>query len=376
MVARPVVYARSLVEEVGDRIAHLPDWGWFTPILLFLAAVAAAYVLSWFLNRWGGRLAARTKTPVDDILVKAVRGPLLVMGVVIGASLALAAAPALHPRFLRAADLTLTLVGIYVLAVVAIRITRGLLNHYGTRNASLRPTVPLLTRLAVAAIVVAAALTAFSAFGISIAPLLTTLGIAGLILGLALQDTLGNFFAGLYLNAERPLEVGHYVRLPDSNIEGFVVSVGWRSTRIRELRNTVVVVPNSHLTSNVFINYTLPEPRMSLLVPVSVAYGSDPDQVERLLVEEALEAARQLPGLLSEPAPFVRFIPGFGRSSLDFTLICQVREFVDNFEAQHVLRKRILARLTREGIAIPPPTELVQRDSRLALDDEERPRAL
>jgi len=95
------------------------------------------------------------------------------------------------------------------------------------------------------------------------------------------------------------------------------------------------------------------------LIPISVSYASDPDVVERLLVEEATQAAGQIPGLLADPPPFVRFIPGFGESSLDFTLICQVAEFVDQYLAQHELRKRIFRRFREAGIEIPFPQRVV-----------------
>ena len=98
---------------------------------------------------------------------------------------------------------------------------------------------------------------------------------------------------------------------------------------------------------------------MSLLISIGVSYSSDPEQVERILVEEAKKGALDIPGLLAEPAPFVRFIPGFGDSSLDFTLICQVKEFVDQYLAQHELRKRIFKRFNVEGIEIPFPHRTV-----------------
>jgi small-conductance mechanosensitive channel len=106
-------------------------------------------------------------------------------------------------------------------------------------------------------------------------------------------------------------------------------------------------------------NYYLPDKRMSLLIPVSVSYSSDPEKVEGVLVEEASKAVGEIPGLLAYPAPFVRLIPGFGNSSLDFTLICQVGEFVDQFPAQHELRKRIFRRFREEGIEIPFPHRTV-----------------
>jgi small-conductance mechanosensitive channel len=195
--------------------------------------------------------------------------------------------------------------------------------------------------------------------GIQITPLLTALGVGGLAVALALQDTLSNLFAGVHLLADRPIRVGDYVRIADS-IEGYVVDVGWRSTRVRMLANNVVIVPNKKVAESVITNYDMPERRMSLVLPVSVGYGSDPDRVERVLKDEAVTATREVPGLLAEPEPFARLIPGFGAYALEFTLICQVASFVDQYLVQHELRKRILRRLRAEGIEMPVPVRAIE----------------
>src|SRR5436190_1545259 len=130
-------------------------------------------------------------------------------------------------------------------------------------------------------------------------------------------------------------------------------------------RVTVVVVPNKKVAESIITNYDLPEPRLSLAIRVSVGYKSDPDHVERALVDEAWKGAGLIPGLLAHPAPFVRLIPGFGESSLDFTLNVEVASFVDQYVVQHELRKRILRRLRAEGIEIPYPVRTVElRDAR------------
>jgi small-conductance mechanosensitive channel len=193
--------------------------------------------------------------------------------------------------------------------------------------------------------------------GVSLTAVWTTLGVGSVAVALALQDTLSNFFAGVYLRLDSPVRVGDYIKI-ESGEEGFVIEQGWRSARIRTLPNNVVVVPNAKLASTIVTNYSLPEPQMSLLISVGVSYDSDPDHTEQILVEEATRAAKEVEGLLSDPPPFVRFIPGFGDSSLNFTLICRVATFVDQYLVQHELRKRILARFRREGITIPFP----QRD--------------
>src|SRR5215472_5852007 len=193
--------------------------------------------------------------------------------------------------------------------------------------------------------------------GISLTAVWTTLGVGSVAIALALQDTLSNFFAGLYLRLDHPVRLGDYIKL-ESGEEGFVVERGWRSTRIKALSNNTIVVPNAKLASTILTDFSLPDPHMSLLIPVSVNLNSDPDQVEKVLVGEASKALETVPGLLRDSAPFVRFIPGFGQFSLDFTLICSVGSYVDQYLVQHELRKRIYKRLRDEGIEFPVP----QRD--------------
>jgi small-conductance mechanosensitive channel len=90
-----------------------------------------------------------------------------------------------------------------------------------------------------------------------------------------------------------------------------------------------------------------------------VSYFSDPDTVERVLEDEAKKAVGEVTGLLGNPEPYVRFMPGFGESSLDFTLICQVEEVDDRYLVEHELRKRIFRRFREEGIEIPFPQRTV-----------------
>jgi small-conductance mechanosensitive channel len=125
------------------------------------------------------------------------------------------------------------------------------------------------------------------------------------------------------------------------------------------LPNNMVIVPNSKLSQSVVTNYNLPERRMAISIPVSVSYDSDPDAVVQALVDVAKKAAAEAPGFLSEPEPSVRFVPGFGASSLDFTLICHVREITDQQPVLHKLNRRILKRFKNDCIEIPFPTRVI-----------------
>lgn len=192
--------------------------------------------------------------------------------------------------------------------------------------------------------------------GVTLTAVWTTLGVGSVAVALALQETLSNFFSGMYLLADRPVGPNDYIRL-DSNQEGYVLRIGWRSTILRTLGNNYVVIPNSTLAKAIITNFSAPESRMSYTLPVSVAYGTDPNKVEKVLLEVAQEAIRDgLEGLLAKPEPSVSFIPGFGASSLDFSLGLQVRQFTDQYSVQSNLRKRIFKKFAEAGIEMPFPT--------------------
>jgi small-conductance mechanosensitive channel len=318
-----------------------------------LVALIIRRVLFGALHRW----ARRTETTMDDLLIAALRYPSLFWCLAIGLYFTIGTSelsPAYVTYSFKAIHALVILSVTFALANVSSRLVTTAVQQAGI-------VVPVtgLSQVVIKSLVLSVGfLILLSTLGISVTPILTALGVGGLAVALALQDTLGNLFAGMHLLMERSIRVGDFLKL-ESGQEGYVVDIGWRTTKVRMLPNNLVIIPNSKLAQSVVTNYYLPETRMAVLISISVGYGSDAEQVERVLVEEAVRAAGEVPGLLADPAPFVRFIPGFGESSLDFTLICQVKEVVDQYLAQHELRKRILARFRREGIEIPFPIRTV-----------------
>ncbi len=333
-------------------------WRLFWPGAGFVVATLAALVVRAALlalaRRW-----ARPQGPVAA-LAEAFRVPSVVWCLVLGLFVAIEVASELErlPRRLSEQLAVILEVSVIISLTITVAGVVGTLVARASASKALGGPVSGLALTAARGVVfVVGGLVLLAELGIKITPLLTALGVGGLAVALALQDTLTNLFAGMHLLADRPIRVGDYVKIAN-DVEGFVIDVGWRSTRVRMLPNNIVVVPNKRVAESVITNFDLPESRLSLPVNVSVSYASNPDHVERVLIEEATRATREVPGLLAEPAPFVRLIPGFGAYSLDFTLICQVASFVDQFLAQHELRKRILRRFRAEGIEIPLPTQV------------------
>jgi small-conductance mechanosensitive channel len=323
------------------------------PVIIFIVSTAILFtvrsVAFKLLNRW----AKKTETKLDDIIVKSFRTPsvfwCLAIGLYIG--IEVSELPKIYAFYFSKA---IHVVVILSITIATANLVGKIFRNYVQKLDLPIPTTGLAYGLLKVTILIIGFLIILSTLGISITPLLTALGVGGLAVALALQDTLANLFAGIHILMEKSIRVGDFVKL-ETGQEGYIEDITWRATRVRMLPNNMVVIPNSKLAQSVVTNYYLPEKRMSLLIPIGVSYSSDPEKVEKILVEEAKNAAGEIPGLLGEPEPFVRFIPGFGDSSLDFTLICQVQEFVDQYLVQHELRKRIFKRFQEESIEIPFP---------------------
>ncbi|MFB3915282.1 MAG: mechanosensitive ion channel family protein [Terriglobales bacterium] len=342
------------------------------PWAVYVAQIAAVILAGWITRRvligHLKRFAKRTETTYDDALVAIIDAaikPLIVLAV-LAVSLNLFALP---PKLLKVSNRMLVLGALSVTLYYGSKVVQLLLNAWLERRAgseSVREPVSFLVRVVFAGL---ATMVVLDNLGISLTAVWTTLGVGSVAVALALQDTLSNFFAGVYVRLDRPVRMGDYIKL-EGGEEGFVVQLGWRSTRIRTLPNNIVVVPNGKLATAIVTNYSLPETQMSLLISIGVSYDNDPEKVERILVEEATRAGGQIEGLLSDPPPFVRFIPGFGDSSLNFTLICRVNTFVDQYLVQHELRKCIFTRFRQEGIVIPFPQRDVHLYSHVGTDSQ------
>jgi len=329
----------------------------FMPAIVAFLSSFALFVVRGIAFKVIHKWAERTETKIDDIIIKSFKTPSIYWCLAIGLYIGVEVSD-LPKRYIFYLSKAIHIIVIFSITIAAANLTGKIFRNYIQKLDLPIPTTGLAYGILKGTILVVGFLIILSFLGVSITPLITALGVGGLAVALALQDTLANLFAGIHILVEKSIRVGDFIKL-ETGQEGYVEDITWRTTRVRMLPNNTVIIPNSKLSQSVVTNYYLPEKRMSLLIPIGVSYSSDPERVERILIEETKKAVGEIPGLLGDPEPFVRFIPGFGDSSLNFTLICQVQEFVDQYLAQHELRKRIFKRFKEEGIEIPFPHRTV-----------------
>ncbi|MGO9261384.1 MAG: mechanosensitive ion channel family protein [Bryobacteraceae bacterium] len=321
--------------------------------LVMLVGWAVRRVVLRLLNAW----TRRTQSRAGLILTEAIKGPFLIWTAILGLHIALQSS-GLPAKFTAWSAKTLLVLWIVSLTMMSMRIAGDMVRHYGGQGPGALPVTTLTQNLAQLTVAILGIALLMQEFGVKITPILTALGVGGLAVALAMQDTLSNLFAGFYMAMAGQIRLGDYIKL-SSGEEGYVADIAWRSTMVRALANNLIIIPNAKLSQAIVTNYHLPEKRMGVGFQVNVAFGSDPEHIERVLLEVATQGARQIPGMLAESTPSVAFDPGFGDYFLAFTLSYQVAEFADQWPVRAALRKRILQRFKEEGIRLPYPVRTV-----------------
>jgi small-conductance mechanosensitive channel len=326
---------------------------WVNGLIALVAWLTIFLVAHVFVMRLLRRIAARTSWAWDDVFIAAIAWPTRLIILASGLTVLERILP-LEPEWDKACDVMLAAAFALAFILFVDRMTGGLLDRMAQRNTAFQGTRGLVQG-AVRGVIIGLGLLIFlDSIGISIAPILASLGVGSLAVALALQDTLANVFAGFHLIADKPLEAGQFIRLQTGE-EGTVVLVGWRSTRLRTQQNNIVVVPNAKLAGTVLTNFDLGSSALAVTVEVTVSLASDLDRVEKIALEVAREVQRTVPGGSTETEPAVRFT-GFAESGLRFNVVLNCANLKTSNDVRHEFLKRLPERFRREGIAIPFPT--------------------
>jgi small-conductance mechanosensitive channel len=329
-----------------------PDWG---RVILAACLVAAALTLAIVLRMVIGRLLRRagdTRAAWDDLAAR-VFYDVAVPVALLGGVWAAANVVELTPRSLRITETVLTGLTILVITLACARLMSGVVAQVATARQGVAANVTIFANITRVLVLGIGLLIMLQSVGVKITPLLGALGVGGLAVALALQDTLANLFAGVHVLASKTIEPGDYIKLATGQ-EGYVVDINWRNTSIRTLSDNVEVIPNQRFSDTILTNYHRPAQDMSLIVGASVSYGSDLEHVERVVAEVGDEVSKEIGGAVEEHETLVRFHT-FADSAVEFNVILRITEFGEQFRIKHEFLKRLHRRFQNEGIEIPYP---------------------
>lgn len=336
----------------------LPDWA--ISALIVLVTVGALLLIKRLILARLIRLSDKTRYYFDSLLLRAIKWPLTLIGLLFGILLLeelLNANSVASTRLEKMAAYILpTLLVLAIVMFVDYMIT-GMITHYSQKSRLLHNSQPIMKGISRSFLYGIGFLILLSTLGISVTPLIASLGIGSLAVVLALQPTLENFFSGVQLLMDRPIRVGDFIEL-DSGEQGFVEKIGWRSTWIKMLPNNTIIMPNSLLSKSKIINYFYPQRELSVPVEVNVHYDSDLEQVEEIALDVARDILKSHEYGVNNYNTFVVFHT-FDSSSINFTVMLRAHEYFHQFFIRSAFIKALHKRFKEEGIVIPYPIRAI-----------------
>lgn len=329
---------------------------WIAAAIILIGIIAAYSVARLF--KWLQQRADITESKFDDILVLSIGKPIIAGVLVFCFFLALGYVPIPEEHAWIIESKYLNSVYILLGAWVASIFVENFIKLYGQwlsakTESELDDKIIRILEIAARYIIwFIAVLIVLSYLDIDITPLIAAGGVFGLAVALAAQDLISNFFGGALIVVDKPFVIGDRVKI--DGYLGDVESVGPRSTRIKTLDYQLLTIPNSKIANSVVTNYAMPDVKLKVKIPVSVAYGSDIHRVKEILLEISRDAASHTPYILTDPAPSVYFLE-FGASSLDYMMVLWAKRFNMSWEIKDHINFEIERRFGEEGIEIPFP---------------------
>jgi MscS family membrane protein len=333
--------------------------------MIFLCLILiAGWFVKFLLKTVGRRIISKTDLDgkILEIIIANIMRIVAITGIYVGLqefSTGLTSANEWLIQLLEYCNYILYVLIALVVTAVSVKIADALAGHALRKIAERGATnfdhtfSPLINRMINILIAAIALIIVLDHFGKNVSSFVALLSVGSLAIGLAAQDTISNMISGFVIMLDRPFRKGDHVRLP-SGEEGDIFEIGLRSTRIIDPENNLLILPNSELVKTRITNFSYPNSPVRVGVDVAVAYGSDVDEVKKML----LHIARSHPDVLKDPPPEV-FLLKLGDSALQFKLVCTVESIRKQFKTGESLRVRIYQDLMNAGIEIPYPHQTI-----------------
>ncbi len=302
------------------------------------------------------KVTEKTDWKSDDLIIRYIGKWVIVWGISLGLYFALAKVT-IDTRYDKLLHQAITIFFIFSITHIVSNVVAGMVRIKSADSDNIIPSSSIISNIIKVLIFVVGILVILQTLGISITPVLTALGVGGLAVALALQDTLGNLFAGIHIIASGNIKTGDYVVL-DSGQEGFVEDVTWRYSKIKTVANNVIIIPNSKLASIIVSNHYLENKEVGFSVEFGVAYSSNLEFVEQITLDVIRKTMSEVEGAAENFEPVVRYF-AFGDSAIQLRAILRAKEHAFQFPIRHAFIKNLHKRFQEEGIEIPFPIRTV-----------------
>ncbi|MDR2855722.1 MAG: mechanosensitive ion channel family protein [Methanomicrobiales archaeon] len=249
------------------------------------------------------------------------------------------------------------IVSVLVVAAFVGEVLYGIISHYseylrekspdGRVENKLISFLELTIRYIIWAI---ALITILALLHVNITPLIAAGGFIGIGLTFAAQSILGNLFSGLILAADQPFKIGDRIQV--QSYIGDVLTIGIRCCSIRTTDNRTVVIPNSLIEKDVVTNFSAPNPRISLSIPLKIPYGVDIDSVKETILDVVHDCSTKNEMILEDPKVKIYF-QDFGQYCLNFTLSVWISNYAHTNDAVDFINTAIQKRFDEEGMNTP-----------------------
>ncbi len=303
------------------------------------------------------RLAKKTASEYDEVYLRSIRPQIDILVLVISLDIATTRLLSILNPVKQSLTQLYTALIVLIIAIISWKLIDLLVLWYqdlakkSGKSDHKEAALQLAQRAGRILVIIVSTLLILSNFGINVSALLATLGIGGLALSLAAQETLSNMISGIMILMDQPFRIGDRIEIQGLNTWGDVVDIGLRSTRIRTRDNRMVIVPNSTISKSQVINYTFPDPRYRVQIDIEVNNGSDPQIVREVITQ----AIRGLEGVLADRPVDVLFM-GFNQSKMNFRVRWWIESYSDSRQDFDQVNEVIYQALKEAKMDMPAST--------------------
>ena len=347
------------MQPVIDFLENILQNVYFKFLMALVVTLVLAFLAKLIMKKVLKPLAKKTKTVVDDLIVKSISSLVFYIILLVGLKIGLG-------YFQFQAEYHKTIINTFMILIIAVMIIRIIDNFskqwtkdwkHKTKTTADDRLIPIFEKILKAFVVILAVFFIFDAWKINLSPLLMTAGITGIAIGMAVKEPLTNILGGLQLVLDQAFKVGDKVRIESGEL-GVIMDIGLRSTKLKTYDNEVIFIPNGYLANAKIKNYTQPDFSIRVNVGFGVEYGSDPAKVRQVVIE----AVKKIEKVLDFPEPVVEFLE-MSDSSINFTVRVWVEDYSYAYGMELEMREVVYRGLNSAGIGIPFPTRTVYTKS-------------